>query len=117
MKPHPWIVALPEWQPHLLPGYAEAVAKLERGESLFSKKAKSRPRPKRTAESLAAERDRLLVRRSLLYSAPDDPGMVSGIQRRASSASRKRDAATDAALTEHARLTTRIDYLNMRLHL
>lgn len=116
MKPHSWIVALPEWEPESLPGYAEAVATLAAGGTLFPKREKGPPRAKRTVESLTEERDRLIARRSLLYSRQgvDDPGAISGIQRH--STTRRQNAATDSALEQITRLTARIDGLNHRIN-
>ena len=120
-KPYPWIVPLLEWTPEKLPGYAEAVAKLARGESLFPKpepvKAQHVKRVTRSLESLTSERDRLLLKRdgATTNEIPDDPGALSGIRKPNASKDRKSAARTDRMLEQYVTLSQRIAYLDGRI--
>ena len=120
-KPYPWIVPLLEWTPEKLPGYAEAVAKLARGESLFDKpepvKAHHVKRVTRSLESLTAERDRLMAKRDggIPTEMPDDPGALSGIRKPNASKDRKSAARTDRMLEQYVSLSQRIAYLDGRI--
>jgi len=121
--PKKWAtIPLPEWTPETLPGYAEAMAKLERGESLFEKpapvvKAARIKRVPRSLESLTAERDRLLIKRDgyTRTEMPDDPGALSGIRKPNASKDRKTAARTDRQLEQYVTLSQRIAYLDGRI--
>lgn len=119
-KPRLWCSEpLLEWTPEKLPGYAEAVAKIERGESLFPKEQKpaTTPRVRRSLDSLKEERERLTAQLDALSGTymPDDPGALSGVRRRRTSADHKRDRKTDADLQKAVKLRGRIDYLDFRI--
>lgn len=123
MKPRSWAThRIPEHHPDTwaeLPGYDEAAEKVRQGQSLFpvAPSPVTAQRVRRTVESLTAERDRLTAQRDALYGhhLPDDPGALSGIRRKRTTTDTKRDAATDRNLERAAKLTTRIDYLDMRI--
>jgi len=118
--PRAWAtIALPEWKPETLPGYAEAKAKVERGEPLFAPQPVSArsPRPRRTLADLTDERNRLTAKRDGLGNGglPDDPGALSGIRRKRARADSARDRKTDADLERFTAITKRIDYLDYRI--
>ena len=110
--PKPWLIRLPK--PEELEGYADAVATLARGESLFPDQPKRAPiaRVKRTVESLTAERDRLVAERDAINIA--DSGDTAGARLNLSGM-RRHYKNTDAHLQRHTKLTARIDALNFRI--
>jgi len=117
--PKPFMVPLPEWTPEQLPGYTEAKAKADRGESLTppQRARVKRPRLRRSLESLTAERDRLVAKRDALGGSglPDDPGALSGIRRMATAADIKSRARMDRELDQFVAWSQRIAYLNGRI--
>lgn len=111
MKPQAWI-SIPLPKPHELPGYAEAVAKLERGESLFPKPAK-RPTPvRRPLSALVAQRDRL----SAQLAQFDGSGPVDTAAARLDQAGMRRHYKhTDAQLARYTALRSRLGELEAKI--
>ena len=112
-RPHAWIaVHLP--RPHELEGYAEAVAKVARGESLFPDEVRRVPVPRvlRSVESLTLEHDHLLKLRARII--PADSGDTAGARLNAAGMIRHYKH-TDNQLARYARLTGRIDALKSRI--
>lgn len=110
-KPRSWVRPLPEWKPTELPGYAEAKAKVERGEPLFPRRAKGPARPRRTLESLRAEHDELVAKRARLGIVRDDPAAARLSRRDAM----RQAARLDRELAKHVALTERIDTLAFKI--
>lgn len=111
--PHRWAtIVLP--RPQDLPGYAEAVAAIARGESPFAPQPKRETvkRIRRTVGSLTAERDRLTTQRDAI--TPRDPGDTAGARLNAAGIKRHYKH-TDAQLTRYTRLTALINELNFRI--
>ena len=111
--PRPWAtIPLPEWNPFsLLPGYAEAKAKAERGESLFPVRPKGRPWTKRSLASLQAEHDELVALRDRLAVTTDDTAAAMLSLRDA----RRETSRMDRDLAKFTLLTQRIDFLAYRI--
>lgn len=111
--PKPWVVPLLEWTPEKLPGYAEAKAAVERGESLFPKRVKGAPRRRRTTAELVTERDRLVAARDRLtgINQPTDTAAA----RLNPAGMRSHYKHTDSRLARYTALTGRIEALDYRI--
>ena len=109
-----WVVPLPEWTPEIVPGYAEAKAKLERGESLTPARVKGAPRRRRrTVVELETERDQLTAQRDRLTSV--DRPTDTAAARLNPSGVRAHYKHTDAQLVRYTALTGRIVQLDYRI--
>lgn len=106
--PKPWLQPLPEWAPDSLPGFADAAARVERGETLFPARVKHpKSPPRRTIESLQVEHDALVAQRDRLGATRDDraAAMLSA------KTAHREHARLDRDLAKFVRLTVRIDAL------
>jgi len=112
-------IPLPEWTPEQLPGYTEAKAAAERGESLTTPQPARirKPRVLRSLDSLIAERDKCIAKRDALgmTTMPDDPGALSGIRRKPAGADHRSAARMDRELGQYITYSQRITYLNGRI--
>ena len=110
--PKTWAtIALPEWTPETLPGYADAKAKAERGEPLFPRKVVGKAWARRSLESLQVEHDSLMVQRDRLGATRDDTAAAMLAHRDAL----RETSRMDRDLAKYARLTARIDFLAFRI--
>jgi hypothetical protein len=109
--PKAWMRPLPEWDPESLPGFAEARAKVERGEPLFPRRVAGPAPRRRSVEELIAERDRLAVRRAALGVVSADPAAA----RLSVGAAHRQADRLDRDLVKWRRLDARISALTFRI--
>jgi hypothetical protein len=102
-----------EWSPQSLPGYAEAAAKVARGEALFPPRAKGTARRRRTVAELTAERDRLVAERDRIAAVDNPRDTAAGRLGRVGM--RQHHKNTDSRLVRYSALTRRIDMLEYRI--
>lgn len=112
--PKPWVQPLPEWTTDSLPGFAEAAARVERGEPLFPARVKhQKSPPHRTLASLQVEHDALVAQRDRLGATRDDQAAAMLSAKTA----HREHARLDRELAKFVRLTVRIDALAYKLRL
>lgn len=105
-----WIM-IPLPRPEDLPGYAEARARVERGESLFPVRAKGPARQRRSLDSLRAEHDELVAKRDRLGVTGDDTAAA----RLSRADALRQNGRLDRDLARWSALTKRIDFLAFRI--